>query len=63
MTYVDKTQEMVIDFRRQGYAHVAAQIYGEPVEIDNWYKYLGTVFEDTLKWGQNTKAITKKGHQ
>ena len=59
---VGKTREM-IDFRGQGYAHVAVQIHDEPVEIINSYKYLGTIFKDTLKWDLNTEAITKKGHQ
>ena len=54
-----KTREMTVDFRRQGYAHVALQIRGEPVEIINSDKYLGTVFENTLKRDLNTK----KGHQ
>ena len=27
------------------------------------YKYLGTIFEDILKWDLNTDAITRKGHQ
>ena len=60
---VDKTKEMMVDFRRQGCAHVAIQIHGEPVEIVNSYKYLGTIFEDTLKWDLNTEAITRKGYQ
>ena len=59
---VGKTREM-IDFRGQGYTHVAVQIHDEPVEIINSYKYLGTIFKDTLKWDLNTEAITKKGHQ
>ena len=57
---VGKTNEMIEDFRRQGYAQAAMQIYGEPVEIVTSYKYLGTVFEDSLKWDLNTEAITKK---
>jgi hypothetical protein len=60
---VSKTKEMIVDFRRQGHAHGAIQIHGEPVEIVHSYKYLGTIFEDTLKWDLNTEAIAKKGHQ
>ena len=60
---VGKTTEMIMEFRRQGYAHVAIQIHGEPVEIVTSYKYLSTIFEDILKWDLNTKAITKKGRQ
>ena len=39
---------MVIDFRRQGHTHEEIQIHGEAVEIVHSYKYLGTIFEDTL---------------
>ena len=35
----------------------------EKVEIVHSHEYLGTIFEDTLKWDLNTKATTKKGHQ
>ena len=52
---------MRIEFRRLGYAHVAIQTHGEPVEMVNWYEYLGTIFEDTLKCDLNTEDITKKG--
>ena len=41
---VGKTKEMIVDFRRQGHAHVAKQIHGDPVETVNSYKYLGTIF-------------------
>ena len=52
---VAKTKEMIVNFRRQGYTHVANQKHGEPLEIINSDKYLGTIFEDTLKWVLNTE--------
>ena len=54
---------MIVDFRRPGHTRRAIQIHDEKVEIVHSYKYLGTIFEDTLKWDLNTEAITKKGHQ
>ena len=50
---------MIVEFRRLGYAYVAIQIHGEPVEIVNWHKHLGTISKDTLKRDLNTEAITK----
>ena len=60
---MSKTKEVIVDFRRRGHTHEEIQIHGETVEIVHSYKYLGTIFEDTLKWDLNTEAITKKGHQ
>ena len=51
---VNKTKEMVVDLRRPGHTHRAIQIHDETVEIVHLYKYLGKIFEDTLKWGLNT---------
>ena len=33
------------------------------VEIVSKYKYLGTIFDDKLKWDDNTEEIVKKGQQ
>ena len=43
-----------------GHTRWVIQIRHEMVEIVHWYKYLRTIFEDTLKWDLNTEAITKK---
>ena len=60
---VNKTKGIIVDFRRPWHTHTAIQIHDEKVEIVHLYKYLGTIFENTLKWDRNTEAITKKGHQ
>ena len=41
---VNKTKEMMVDFRRQGRTYWAIQINGESMGIVHSYKYLGTIF-------------------
>ena len=60
MSNVSTTKELIVDFRRPGYTHRAIQIQDEKAEIVHSCKYLGTIFEDTLKWDLNTEAIIKK---
>ena len=40
-------------------------IHNNEVEIVSKYnyKYLGTIFDDKLKWDDNTEEIVKKGQQ
>ena len=38
-------------------------IHNNEAEIVNKYKYLGTIFDDKLKWDDNTEEIVKKGQQ
>ncbi len=45
-----KTKEMVIAFRRK-----ASIIHGEDVDIVDRYKYLGSIFENTLRFEENTE--------
>ena len=60
---VNQTKEMIVDIRRRRHTDRAIEIHDEKVEIVHSYKYLGTIFEDSLKWDLNTEVITKKGHQ
>ena len=55
---VDKTREMVIDFRRKTMPSQPLRIRGEVVED---YRYLGEVIVNRLEWKANTKAVYKKG--
>ena len=43
--------------------HKKTFIHNNEVEIVSKYKYLGTVFDDKLKWDDNTEEIVKKGQQ
>lgn len=60
---VQKTKEMIIDFRKSTVNLCASMIHGEEVESVTNYKYLGTVFDSRLKFDLNTDAIIKKSHQ
>ena len=59
-----KTKEMCIDFRRGAKDDVVVSvIHDEPVEIVESFKYLGTTFDNQLKWDLNTEQIVKRGQQ
>ena len=58
-----KTKEMIVDFRRQEHSPGKTIIHNNEVEIVSNYKYLGTIFDDKLKWDDNTEEIVKKGQQ
>ena len=58
---VDKTREMVIDFRRKKMPSQPLRIRGEVVEEVEDYKYLGVVIDNRLDWKSNTEAVYKKG--
>ena len=60
---VTKTKEMIVDFRRQEHSPGKTIIHNNEVEIVSKYKYLGTIFDDNLKWDDNTEEILKKGQQ
>ena len=60
---MNRPQEMIADIRRRRHTDRAIEIHDEKVEIVHSYKYLGTIFEDSLKWDLNIEVITKKGHQ
>ena len=54
---------MIVDFRRQEHSPGKTIIHNNEVEIVSKYKYLGTIFDDKLKWDDNTEEIVKKGQQ
>ena len=58
-----KTKDMVIDFRHNKQAFTESVMDGEKIEIVSSYKYLGTVFDNQLKFDVNTKALVKRGQQ
>ena len=60
---VSKTKELIIDFRRNRNTAKECIIHKESVEIVTSYKYLGTIFDDHLKFDVNTEAIVKRGQQ
>ena len=62
MLNVNKTKELVIDFRHKPSYLPDLVIKGEKVERVSQYKYLGTVLDSKLNFDQNTALIQKKCH-
>ncbi|KAK3539718.1 hypothetical protein QTP70_012048 [Hemibagrus guttatus] len=60
---VDKTKEMVVDFRRAQSDHSLLFIDGSPVEIIKSTKFLGVRLVENFTWSLNTSSITKKAQQ
>ena len=60
---IKKTEEMIIDFRKEPNNIQPLTIKGEDVRIVNKYKYLGTTIDDKLNWSDNTDIICKKANQ
>ena len=57
---VDKTKELVIDFRRKQTVIEDLAIDGKKVERVSEYKYLGTVIDNKLNFDANTNSLHKK---
>ncbi|KAK0146882.1 putative RNA-directed DNA polymerase from transposon BS [Merluccius polli] len=63
---ISKTKDMIVTFspkQRQLAEAVTTIIQQEPVEIVEVYKYLGTAFDNLLRFSSNTEEILKKCHQ
>lgn len=62
---VSKTQEMIIDFRREKQRNCATSlsIYGMPVERICNYKYLRDHISENLTWITNISTMVKKARQ
>ena len=57
---VQKTKEMLIDFRKNPAAVPDLFIHGTKVERVNEYKYLGTIIDDKLNFTKNVDSIHRK---
>ncbi len=60
---IDKTKELVVDFRRQSREHTPISIDKTPVEQVNSFKFLGVHITEDLTWSAHTDAVLKKAHQ
>ncbi|KAI3365896.1 hypothetical protein L3Q82_000881 [Scortum barcoo] len=60
---VNKTREMVIDFRRKKMPSQPLRIRGEVVEEVEDYKYLGVVIDNRLDWKSNTGGCVQEGDE
>ncbi|KAK3565983.1 hypothetical protein QTP86_024223 [Hemibagrus guttatus] len=60
---VDKTKEMVVDFRRAQSGHSLLYINRSSVEINKSTKFLGVHLAQNFTWSHNTSSISKKAQQ
>ncbi len=60
---IDKTKELVVDYRRQSREHTPITIDKTPVEQVNRFKFLGVHITEDLTWSAHTDAVLKKAHQ
>ncbi|KAK3534814.1 hypothetical protein QTP86_026076, partial [Hemibagrus guttatus] len=60
---IDKTKEMVVDFRRAESGHSPLLINGSSVEIIKSTKFLGVHLPENFTWSLNTSSISKKAQQ
>ncbi len=57
---INKTNELVMDFRRQKREHTPIIIDGTPVERVSSFKFLGVHITEDLTWSAHTDAVLKK---
>ncbi len=60
---IDKTNELVVDFRRQSRERTPYTTDKTPVERVNSFKFLGVHITEDLTWSAQTDAVLKKAHQ
>ena len=58
---VDKTKELIVDFRKSRNSNDSLIINGRSVEQANIYRFPGYTLMNTFSWTQNADKITKKG--
>ncbi len=60
---VEKTKEIVVDFRKVHTQHAPLTINGATVERASSTKFLGVHITEDLSWTNNTAALAKKSQQ
>ena len=61
---VDKTKELIVDFRKQQREHAPVHIDGAAVEQVESFKFLGVhITDDHLKWSIHTDSEVEKAQQ
>uniref|UniRef100_A0A8K9XFW9 Reverse transcriptase domain-containing protein n=1 Tax=Oncorhynchus mykiss TaxID=8022 RepID=A0A8K9XFW9_ONCMY len=60
---VNKTKEMIVDFRKQQREHPPIHIDGTVVERVASFKFLGVHITEKLNWSTHTDSIVKKAQQ
>ena len=60
---VNKTKELIVDYRKQQREHPPIHIDGRVVERIVSFKFLGVHITDKLKWSTHTDSVVKKAQQ
>ena len=60
---VNKTKEMIVDFRKQQREHPPIHIEGTAVEKVERFKFHGIHITDKLKWSTHIDSVVKKAQQ
>ena len=60
---VNKTKEMIVDFRKQQMEQPPIHIGGTAVEMVESFKFLGVHIIDKLKWSTHTDSVVKKAQE
>ncbi len=60
---IDKTKELVVDYRRQSREHTPITIDKTPVERVTSFKFLCVHITEDLTWSAHTDKVLKKAHQ
>ena len=60
---VNKTKEVIVDFRKGNMAHSPISINDRTVEIVSVFKFLGIQLSNCLSWQTNTDYLVKKAQQ
>ncbi len=59
---IDKTKELVVDYRRQSREHTRITIHKTSERVSS-FKFLGVHITEDLTWSAHTDAVLKKAHQ
>ena len=59
---VQKTKELIVDYRRKPHVHKDLVIGNEVVERVSEYKYLGTIIDSNFNFENNVDSIYKKAN-
>ena len=60
---VNKTKEIIVDFRRNQPSHTPLLISDTAVEVVSSTKFLGVQITDSLTWSSNTASLVKRGQK
>ena len=60
---LNKTKEMIVDFRKQQREHIPIHIDGTAVKKVESFKFLGVHINNKLKWPNHTDSVVKKAQQ